>query len=479
MKLGCHDDIKLANFQDPFRKDRQTNNYGGVIVYVRENIPCKRRRDLELQGLESIWLELKLKSKVVLFGLFYRPPNSNSEILEKIDQSTDLAMDADVSDVIITGDFNINFTDNQSRNKLLSVVNQYALFQIGDEPTHFTETSSSIIDLFFTRNPDNVIFSGVGEAFLDKNIWYHCPVYAVFKYDKPKKQCYKRKTWKYDSGDYDSLKRRINDFVWQSLEDENINIFAENFTSKLLELCQATIPNKMITIRSSDSPWINGYIRKLIRRRKRAHKRAKRLNTAENWRAFRKLRNDVIIAIREYKKDLKNRLDVKLKSENISGKDSWKTFKSLIGKDKTAPIPPLIHNGKQINDPSEKTNVFNKYFHLQSQLDDNNKAVPNLTQSPNSLVSIFVQTEEVCAILKSLATGKACGPDQINNRVLKEVAESIAEPLTRLFNASLSRSTVPDIWKKANVSPIHKKDDKTAVENHRPISLLLVKLSKS
>lgn len=31
---------------------------------------------------------------------------------------------------------------------------------------------------------------------------------------------------------------------------------------------------------------------------------------------------------------------------------------------------------------------------------------------------------------------------------------------------------MPDIWEKANVSPIHKKDDKTAVENHRPISLL-------
>ena len=102
-------------------------------------------------------------------------------------------MDADVSDIIITGDFNINFTDNPSRNKLLSVLNQYALFQIIDEPTHFTETSSSIIDLFFTRNTDNVILSGVGEAFLDQNIRYHCPVYAVCKYDKPKKQCYKMK----------------------------------------------------------------------------------------------------------------------------------------------------------------------------------------------------------------------------------------------------------------------------------------------
>ena len=115
---------------------------------------------------------------------------------KKPDDSTDLALDNDVSDAISTGDFNLNFLDSASRNKLLSIVNQYSLCQIIDEPTHFTETSSSIIDLFVTRNPDNVIVSGVGEAFLDQNISYHCPVYAVFKFDKPKQHCYKRKIWK-------------------------------------------------------------------------------------------------------------------------------------------------------------------------------------------------------------------------------------------------------------------------------------------
>lgn len=171
-------------------------------------------------------------------------------------------------------------------------------------------------------------------------------------------------------------------------------------------------------------------------------------------------------------KNLKEKLANKLKSENISSKDRWKTFKFFIGKDKSDPIPPLNHNGKQVNDPTEKANVFNKYFQLQSQLDDNNKPVPHLTHSPNSLSSITVHKEDVCTILKSLVTGKACGPDQINNRVLKEVAEAISEPLTDLFSSSLSLSTVPDIWKRANLTPIHKKDDKTLVENHRPISLL-------
>ena len=32
--------------------------------------------------------------------------------------------------------------------------------------------------------------------------------------------------------------------------------------------------------------------------------------------------------------------------------------------------------------------------------------------------------------------------------------------------------TVPDIWKRANVSPVHKKDYKGSVDNYRSISLL-------
>ena len=54
------EDISLVNYQIPYRKDRP-DSYGGVIVYVKDTIPCKRRQDLEIADLECIWLELKLK----------------------------------------------------------------------------------------------------------------------------------------------------------------------------------------------------------------------------------------------------------------------------------------------------------------------------------------------------------------------------------------------------------------------------------
>ena len=85
-------------------------------------------------------------------------------------------------------------------------------------------------------------------------------------------------------------------------------------------------------------------------------------------------------------------------------------------------IPPLIQNGQPINDPNDKANVFNQYFQSQTELDDSNIPVPELPQSNFSLSSIELNTEEVQSTLKSLVTGKACGPDHINNRILKELA---------------------------------------------------------
>ena len=86
-------------------------------------------------------------------------------------------------------------------------------------------------------------------------------------------------------------------------------MYAENFTNKYLELCEMTIPNKFITIRPSDPLWFNSLVRKLIRRRKRAHRKAKRLDIAESWRAFRKLSN-VITAIKAAKNYLKDKFEI-------------------------------------------------------------------------------------------------------------------------------------------------------------------------
>ena len=60
------DEIMFRNYQRPVRKDRVNNSYDGVIIYVKENIPCKRRLDLEIDGPKCIWLEMKLADRQIL-----------------------------------------------------------------------------------------------------------------------------------------------------------------------------------------------------------------------------------------------------------------------------------------------------------------------------------------------------------------------------------------------------------------------------
>ena len=60
----------------------------------------------------------------------------------------------------------------------------------------------------------------------------------------------------------------------------------------------------------------------------------------------------------------------------------------------------------------------------------------------------------------------------IYSSIIKATFHENVNPLTFIFNVSLSTGIVPDILKMAEVVPIHKSDDKGLVNNYRPISVL-------
>ena len=69
---------------------------------------------------------------------------------------------------------------------------------------------------------------------------------------------------------------------------------------------------------------------------------------------------------------------------------------------------------------------------------------------------------------------KSMGPDNIYPRVLKEMADVVAEPLSITFEKLWLSGEVPGDWKKQNITTIFKKGRKEDVGNYRLVSLTSV-----
>lgn len=466
-------DIAITNYRQPFRNDRENDPHGGVAVYVKNNIPCMRRTELEILNVESVWIEIRLKYKRLLIGTFYRPPNSDQSVLSNIERSIDLAIDTGISDIIILGDFNLNMLKPVSSRPISNICQQYNLQQIITEPTHFTETSNSLIDLVLVSNPESILLSGVGDPFLGQEIRYHCPIFVVFKYNRNQALSFKRQIWKYQEGDYELLKHMISNTDWETFRNDDIDTYAVNVTDHILNLTKECIPNKTVKIRQSDPPWMHNNLRKLMRQRKRAYDKAKKTNSQQQWQKYKRLRNETTNMLRSSKREYFEKMANKLNTNVTSSRDWWKILKTFITTTKSSNIPPMKSNNEFFTEDKDKAKLLNNYFKTQSSLNDDGKILPQVNKiNANDLSVIMTSPDEVKSVLETLKIGKASGPDYINNYVLKMCAAELSEPLSKLFNYSLSQSKVPKIWKEANVTPVFKKDDPSDYRNYRPISLL-------
>ena len=135
-------EIKLPGFVC-IRQDRTGNKegYGGVAMYIREDLAFRLRSDINTGGQECLWIELiRVKCKPTLLCCAYRAPDADFQTFISSLRDRMPAVDLEKSDVVILGDLNANMMPNsklpkKDKQELLNFSRAFDLTQLIKEPT--------------------------------------------------------------------------------------------------------------------------------------------------------------------------------------------------------------------------------------------------------------------------------------------------------------------------------------------------------
>ena len=86
LNASINNNIISVDGYDLIRHDRMDGRRGGgVCIYIKNVIQYSDRKDLIDNNLEALWIELSpSKSRKLLIGSLYRPPDASSEYFEAI-----------------------------------------------------------------------------------------------------------------------------------------------------------------------------------------------------------------------------------------------------------------------------------------------------------------------------------------------------------------------------------------------------------
>ena len=335
------------------------------------------------------------------------------------------------------------------------------LSQIVDIPTRGT----SILDLFFTNNPDFVKNFDIIDGLGDHNIVHVKTALQPFR-----KKPVKRTIQLWTKVDDVKIKKETQDLRQTFLErfsplDNPIVIW--NFLKKeFMKIIKNNVPSK-ITSSKTHQPWITSETKKLIRKKIRWHKKVKASNSNRDAKIYRKIKSETQRVCRRVHDQYVNDMF----SEDTSNKKMWSYIKKL-GQDLVGVADLKDEQNTLTSDPTRKANLIHKQFDSVFS-DDTIKITPEFEKENRlpTMDPIKITQNGILKLLSNIDPNKAVGPDQVPGHFLKLCAYEIADMYVILFQASLDQGIVPPDWKMANIVPLFKKGDKSLPENYRPISL--------
>ncbi|CAH2088133.1 unnamed protein product [Euphydryas editha] len=463
---------QIPNYMS-FKSNKMVNQNSGVVVYVSQ-IWNALVTEPEIQ--EANCLKIVLENAITILGI-YRSPSYNPEnFISSLD--TVLHECSNNIPLLIAGDMNINIlhsSDNVIATEYLSLTAEHGLAPAITVPTR----NDNCIDHIFVRSNNEAV--GI---VCSSNVTDHDLVLVGLTFNEKKIKKINRLIIKRN---VEAIRNEIKLINWdQILQVPDVNKIAADFTNTILEIVNKHTSTTAVSQRFCNiKPWITPGLIRCMRHRDRLHSQTKRNPHDEMLKIiYKRYRNFCNNLLRKLKIQHERK---ELERSKGNTKKQWKVIKNIcnLAPKRREPLELLNINGTL--DENQSLQLCNSYFatagkalakDILLKLNRTQEMLANevkVDDRNNLSSSFFMQPTdvfEVEALISKLENDKASGIDGIGGSLIKQIKDIIIEPLTLIFNSSMSTGIFPDIWKLASITPVYKSGPRDVPGSYRPISLL-------
>ena len=480
----------VRGYKKPYRKDRNANG-GGVMIYVREDIPSLEKENFLPNNIEAIAVEINLrKNKLLLIGTYHSTSIEYgctddvffNEIGNLLDRYTGYDR------FLIAGDLNIEEGDDI----LDDFIECYSAKNLVKEPTCFKNPSNpSCIDLFITNSYQSFMkTTAVSNGLSDFHKMTLTVMKTVFPKAKPKLITYRHSS-KYNKYDFkEALERNLF----------NQPKTYETFQNIFLRTLNEFEPLKTKYVRANNKSYVDKEMRKAIMLRTQLQNLYWKYGTEEFNKGFKRQKNYCNRLYKRTRKRFYENLDLNKITDN---RKFWFTVKPLIGdKGGARDNIVLLENEEIINNDDEIAEVFMEFFANQvdslgivqnelllNKIENSDGRVADAIKMYESHPSILkikenvvintpfsfepVTTEIIEKEIQSIKTRKGFPFMDIPPERLKDVIFVVSDFLRDIWNVEILQAhKFSTKLKFSDLAPIHKKLDTIFKKNYRGVNIL-------
>lgn len=451
-----------------YRHDRKNRRGGGVLIAIKNTLSSSLIfRDA---NLELIWLLVYSTTVKAVFGVCYRPPDSNPLFCDLLRHSlTNVEREFPNSPIFLFGDFNYpqicwtllsasSCSNSNESKQFLDLTLDFNLHQSISCPTRGDNT----LDLLLTSTPDDVKFVTMLPGFSDHRLMHICIALPLTKRAPSKKLI-----TDYNKGNFDAINDELARFFTEfhlSHLSFSVNANWQRFQNIMATLKTKYIPTVLVKS-DNNNHWFNKTLKSLLNRKKRLYKSANQSNNQATWQRYQQCAKLYIRELAAAKSKFFSSDLLSILQSNPS------KFWRILSNKSNCNIIELSGPDHNPIDSNEVASSLNDYFCSVFSPANNAVFTPAPDPFPSTMPAIQINPDGISSLIRSLKLSSSAGCDQINSKLLKNTIFYSSQILHLIFLQSLETGTVPDDWKIAKIVPLFKSGNRTIPGNYRPISI--------